>query len=83
MLCLFSSKGQILSSDSNLHGTLLVFSSGTRQQHLGGATACLTLSHVRSAHCGEIADSEQNLISWKLLVYNHQQRTRDAAELPF
>lgn len=26
MLCLFSSKGQTLSSDSNLHGTLLVFS---------------------------------------------------------
>lgn len=37
--------------------------------------AFLTLPHMYSACCGGAADSEQNLISWKLLIHNHQQHT--------
>lgn len=59
MLCPFSSKGRTLSSDTTLHGMLLFFSGGTCQQHLSGAVAFLTLSHVHSVHCEEIAEPDQ------------------------
>lgn len=45
------------------------------QQGQGIPVAFLTLPHTHSALCGGAADSEKNLISWKLLVHNQQQHT--------
>lgn len=72
--CLFSLKGQTLSSDTSV-GLFQWCQSAALQQGQGIPMAFLTLPHMHRARGGAAADSEQSLSSWKLLVHNLQQHT--------